>query len=234
MRTPLAGSSFKSRFRRFYSFPPTLKRPEGIPGRIRLFFDRHLTVDPLNGEPIPLDRTELAKNNHARHRREYAESTQQLLDDSPEVALAWLERLRLETSWMDTAEHRKARGRSVLISFTGIFVSATGLYPNKIEALGLSFSTNSHIGFLLALIGLVWYQWASAVMLVRDFLIAMTCKELEHKVQRIYRDYENRWANYIRWQLAEKRFFYKRLPSLLAAISMLCLLTSLMRTIIGR
>ena len=196
--------------------------------------DRKLTLDPITAKRVPLETNSEQRENLARHAREYAESTRELLDDPPDTAGAWLERVRFETTWMDTPEYRKARSRSVLISFVGIFVSLTGLYPAKIDALGLSFSPSTHAGFIVALVGLIWYTWASVMVLTRDYLIEATCIDLEHKILGRYRDYQNRWAYYIAWQHAEKAFFYKRLPSFIALFSVLCLCVSLLRSLFVR
>lgn len=218
------------KFRRFYGISPNSDRDIIYTHSLRKLLNKYLTKDPVSGKRIELEQQEIARENHARTLREYAKATAELLSDPPEIALAWLERVKAETSWMDTEEYRKIRGRSILTSFAGIFISVTGLYPTKIEALGIQFSTSTHVGFILAVMGIIWYNWASTRILVRDYLIEITILELHHRITRKYKNYSNRWGSYIYWQYAEKSFFYSRLPAWIASTAFVCLLISLLRT----
>ena len=230
MRPPFEIFNFKPKGRRFFSFSPHGGRNEMVTGDVKKLLNTYLTVDPITGKRIELEKEEIFRQNNARHLREYAESTAELVADQNDVALAWLERLRATATWMDSTDFKKARGRSVFFSFAGIFVSTSGLYPSNVESLGIQFSRTSHIAFIFALLGVVWYQWASVRVLYRDYLINITLLELEHKVKGIYKNYDNRWQKYIYWQYSEKAFFYGRIVSWIAYISAICLVVSAVHT----
>ena len=219
------------RFFRYYRKSADGRRNFLVRSDVQMLLDQYLTVDPETGKPIDLSKEAVIRETNARHLREYAGATAEILDDPPEVALAWLERLRATTTWMDTPELRKTRGKSIFFSFAGIFVSLTGSYPDQIESLGIHFTKASHAGFLLALIAVIWYSWASVRILVRNYLIEDTLLELEQKIKRTFKDYDNRWNKYIYWQYLEKNFFYNRVLNWIAYLSIVCLFISVARTL---
>ena len=217
-----------TRYRRFWKTPhrpwPPLEQ-RGILRAIGRFLDRKLTISPPHKDNglknvIQLPPEEIATEQD----KAYALAWREFADAPEGTVEAWLARKRLQTTWSDSDDYRKARRNSVLASFISILVTHTGLYPTKIAGLGVEFPPLSRPAFLAFLLAATWYLTASMNIYLRHYLIEDALLAIEHATQGKLQEFTNRWSRFIEAMYVEKALFDRRIPNTLCLYATLSLL----------